>query len=142
VYTSDSPSPFSPGWSTISSNQPPFIKRDSVTIDALDATASPNGWSADTDNTTTGNNVDAFVDRNFDLSPDVPRPLGITTNRIFNFPVFLNQDPGTYGAGSTVQLFWRANWYHDRLYQLGFTEAAGNYQTTNFSRGGLANDAV
>jgi hypothetical protein len=142
VYTNDSPSPFSPGWSVLSSNQPPLVKSTSVTIDALDATASPNGWIDDTNNTTTGNNVDAFVDRNFDLSPDVPRPVGITTNRIFNFPFYLNQDPITYGAASTVQLFWRANWYHDRLYQLGFTEAAGNYQTTNFNRGGLGNDAV
>src|SRR5262249_19055251 len=34
------------------------------------------------------------------------------------------------------------NWYHDRLYQLGFTEAAGNFQSNNFGRGGLGNDAV
>ena len=31
---------------------------------------------------------------------------------------------------------------HDKLYDLGFTEAAGNFQTDNFGRGGVGNDAV
>ena len=31
---------------------------------------------------------------------------------------------------------------HDRLYELGFTEAAGNFQIDNFGRGGFGNDAV
>src|SRR5262249_3883769 len=79
---------------------------------------------------------------NLDLSPDNARPQGLGTNRILNFPIDLTSDPKTYAAASTVQLFYRANWYHDRLYQLGFTEAAGNYQTTNFDRGGLGQDAV
>jgi hypothetical protein len=142
VYTSDSPSPFSPGWPVPLTNQPPYTNRVLVTLPALDTNASPAGWIADTDNSTTGNNADAFVDRNLDLIPDVPRPQGVSTNRVFNYNIDLTTDPRVYGDGSTVQLFYRANWYHDRLYQLGFTEAAGNYQTTNFNRGGLGNDAV
>jgi hypothetical protein len=31
---------------------------------------------------------------------------------------------------------------HDQLYDLGFTEEAGNFQNDNFGRGGLGNDAV
>src|ERR1035437_5201578 len=31
---------------------------------------------------------------------------------------------------------------HDQLYGLGFTEEAGNFQSDNFGRGGLGNDAV
>src|SRR5437763_556267 len=31
---------------------------------------------------------------------------------------------------------------HVRLYKLGFTEAAGTFQSNNFGRGGLGNDAV
>ena len=31
---------------------------------------------------------------------------------------------------------------HDKLYELGFTEAAGNFQSNNFGRGGLGNDPV
>ena len=28
-------------------------------------------------------------------------------------------------------------WYHDKLYRLGFDEASGNFQQTNFSGSGL-----
>lgn len=142
VYTSDSPSPLSPGWPVPLTNQPPYTNRVVVTWPALDTNASPAGWINDGDSSTTGNNADAFLDRNLDLAPDVPRPQGVSTNLVFNFPLDLSADPRTYAAASTVQLFYRANWYHDRLYELGFTEAAGNYQTTNFDRGGLGNDAV
>ena len=47
VYTSDSPSPFSPGWDTPDTNQPPLVSRSLVTISALDTNASPNGWIDD-----------------------------------------------------------------------------------------------
>src|SRR5262249_47184562 len=40
------------------------------------------------------------------------------------------------------QLFYWNNFMHDKLYELGFTEAAGNFQNNNFGRGGLGNDAV
>lgn len=142
VFTSDSPSPFSPGWPTPNTNQPPYTNRLMQTYTALDTNASPDGWVAAPVFQTTGNNVDAFLDRNEDLVADVPRPFGRTTNYVFDYGIDFSADPITYQAASTVQLFWRANWYHDRLYQLGFTEAAGNYQTTNFSRGGLGNDAI
>jgi subtilisin-like proprotein convertase family protein len=41
-----------------------------------------------------------------------------------------------------TQLFYITNWYHDRLFNLGFDEAAGNFQTLNFSGMGLGGDAV
>ena len=41
-----------------------------------------------------------------------------------------------------TNLFYVANWYHDFLYHLGFTEAAGNFQKDNFGRGGFGNDHV
>ena len=37
-------------------------------------------------------------------------------------------------------LFYITNWYHDLLYHLGFTEAAGNFQQDNFGRGGKGSD--
>ena len=52
------------------------------------------------------------------------------------------QDPTNYASAAVVQLFYLNNWMHDRLYQLGFTEAAGNFQSDNFGRGGSGNDAV
>ena len=142
VFTSDSPSPLSPGLQTPGAFQPALTTRTPVTTAALDPVASPDGWIPDGANTTTGNNVDAFVDRNFDGAPDQARPVG-NPMRVFDFPQDLTvDDPTNYIDASTVQLFYRANAYHDRLYQLGFTEAAGNFQQDNFGRGGLGNDSI
>jgi len=142
VYTNDSPTPFSPSLPTPSSFQPPPVSRVLRTLSALDTNASPAGWINDGDNETRGNNADAFVDRNLDGSPDGPRPRGVLPNRVFNFPLNLNLPPLSYSNAATVQLFYQANWYHDQVYKLGFTEAAGNFQLTNFNRGGLGNDNV
>src|SRR6185503_15630159 len=38
-----------------------------------------------------------------------------------------------FRRGMLTQLFYVTNWYHDRLFLLGFDEAAGNFQNTNFS---------
>ena len=142
VFTSDSPSPFSPGHSTPLTNQPPIVPRTLVTLPALNTNASPNGWIDDGVNETRGNNADAHTDRNADNSPDLPRPQG-SPFRVFDFPMDLAaQDPTNYAAASVVQLFYVCNWMHDRLYELGFTEAAGNFQVNNFGRGGFGNDAV
>lgn len=142
VYTSDSPSPFSPGHSTPQTNQPPFTARTLVTLPALITNASPAGWINDGDNETLGNNVDAHTDRNNDDYPDLPRPTG-SPFRVFDFPMDLAvQDPTNYSAAAVAQLFYTCNWMHDRLYELGFTEAAGNFQTDNFGRGGQGGDAL
>jgi len=140
VYDSYSPSPFGPSLQIPGNFQPPISNRVTIVTSALDPIASPAGWIPDGTNITIGNNMDAFVDRNFDGQPDQPRPQG--TNRVFTFPLDLTLDPTNYIDASTVQLFWRGNWYHDRLYQLGFTEAAGNYQDNNFGRGGVGNDRI
>jgi hypothetical protein len=141
VYTNASPAPLLPGWPTPNTTQPTPVERGLVTFTALDDTASPNGWIADGDNETRGNNVDAHLDRNDDNLADLPCPTG-NPSRVFDFPLDLTTAPANYGEAATVQLFYWDNWMHDALYQLGFTEAAGNFQTDNFGRGGLGNDAV
>jgi uncharacterized repeat protein (TIGR01451 family) len=141
VYTSDSPSPFSPGCPTPCSTQPPFTNRVLVTLPALDTNASPAGWIDDGGNETRGNNVDAHTDRNADNLPDLPRPQG-SPFRTFDFTLNLAQEPVNYTNAAVVELFYWNNWMHDKLYQLGFTEAARNFQSNNFGRGGLGNDAV
>jgi hypothetical protein len=143
IFPSDSPSPFSPGHQTPQSGQPALIARTLVTLSALDTNASPAGWIDDGGNETRGNNVDAHTDRDNNNSPDVPRPQG-SPFRVFDFSMKLStQDPTNYSPAAVVQLFYLNNWMHDRLYQLGFTEAAGNFQSNNFGRGGAAgNDAV
>jgi uncharacterized repeat protein (TIGR01451 family) len=141
VYTSDSPSPFSPGHQTPSANQPPMQARSLVMLGAVSTNASPTGWIHPGDNETRGNNVDAHLDRNADDVPDLPRPQG-SPFRVFDFPIDFSQSPSTYGDAAAAQLFYWCNWMHDQLYELGFTEAAGNFQKDNFARGGLGNDPV
>lgn len=48
----------------------------------------------------------------------------------------------TFLRASAVQQFYVTNWYHDRLYALGFTPAARNFQNLNFGGGGAENDRV
>jgi hypothetical protein len=78
------------------------------------------------------------------------RPVGAPL-RVFDFPY--NPAPGipppgesptlaNYRAGIVTNLFFWTNRYHDLLYQLGFNEAARNFQQNNFGRGGLGNDFV
>ncbi len=141
VFTSDSPSPFSPGFTVPNSGQPALVARTLLTWGALDTNASPNGWIDDGVNETRGNNVDAHTDRNADDVADLPRPQG-SPSRVFDFPLDLAQAPTNYTNAAVVQLFYWCNWMHDKLYELGFTEAAGNFQVSNFGRGGLGNDAV
>ena len=141
VFTSDSPSPLSPGHPTPLTTQPPVVPRTLVTTSALDVTASPNGWIDDGVNETRGNNVDAHADQNSDNVADLPRPQG-APNRVFDFPMDLSLSPLTYKNAAVTQLFYLCNWMHDKLYALGFNEAAGNFQNNNFARGGNGNDAV
>ena len=140
VFTSDSPSPFSPGWQTPQSGQPATVARTLVTFSALDTNASPAGWIPDGGTNTLGNNVDAHTDRDANNVADEPRPG--STNRVFDFPLNLASDPTNSSAAAVVQLFYWCNFMHDRLYELGFTEAAGNFQGDNFGRGGFGGDAV
>ena len=141
VFTNDSPTPFSPGYNSPQTNQPALASRTLVTLAALDTNASPAGWINDGDNETLGNNVDAHTDWDFNDEPDLPRPSSPT--RVFDFSMDLTtQDPTNYSDAAVVQLFYLCNWMHDRLYQLGFTESAGNFQTDNFGRGGLGGDAL
>ena len=71
----------------------------------------------------------------------MPRPQG-SPWRVFDFTLYLSQNPSHYTNAGVVQLFYWNNWMHDQLYALGFTEAAGNFQSNNFGRGGLGDDAV
>lgn len=50
--------------------------------------------------------------------------------------------PSSYVDASVTQLFYISNKYHDLLHELGFTEAAGNFQVNNNGNGGRGNDEV
>lgn len=152
VYSSDSPAPLSPTNAFPGSGiQGPAVPRTAFTLISELPGFDNLGWLTDTINTTTGNNVDAGLDLVAPNGIDVGgRPIG-SPARVFDF--IYNPAPGipppgdspalaNYRFGEVVNMFFWTNRYHDRLYELGFTEAAGNYQTDNFGRGGLGNDPV
>ena len=149
VYDADSPGPLSPSNAVPGSGiQGPGIARTLFTIVSEGAAFDDLGWITDGGNTTTGNNVDAGLDL---VSPNgidaAGRPTG-SPFRVFDFtynPPPLGADPPTntdYRWGEVTHMFFWSNRYHDRLYQLGFTEQARNFQQNNFGRGGLGNDRV
>ncbi len=47
-----------------------------------------------------------------------------------------------FRRGAVTHLFYLTNWYHDRLFNLGFDEASANFQNVNFSGMGLGGDRV
>lgn len=91
---------------------------------------------------TRGNNVDAYADRDGDNVPDAgSRPSG-GASLDFDFAIDLTAEPETYTAGAVVNLFYWSNIIHDVMYQYGFDEVAGNFQVSNFGRGGADGDDV
>jgi hypothetical protein len=100
-----------------------------------------------TGNWTTGNNVDAYLDADGDDHPDDATGNGLSLGRAFsrrgsrfNFPFALGVDPRTQQAASVANLFFLSNDMHDRMYSLGFTESARNFQRRNYGRGGKGGD--
>jgi subtilisin-like proprotein convertase family protein len=180
VTPADSPAPKSPTTALpAGGTQFPEIARTIVNMTAAqDLVASPDGWIPDGGTTTTGNNVDACVDRvtgggetnlcDAGTLDTNGRPIGnpdvSVLNRDFlgNVVRDFNYNPAPQGGnpnagdtptgvgvaqdafrrGAVTQLFYITNWYHDRLFRLGFDEVAGNFQNTNFSGEGLDGDRV
>ena len=107
------------------------------------------GWMG-TSTVTTGNNVDAYLDRDANNAPDNINGFGLLNGRAsapdqnFTFPFDPTVDPRiqTQLAAIVTNLFYYNNIMHDFSYNLGFTETARNFQVNNFGRGGTGNDSV
>jgi hypothetical protein len=157
-----SPFPLSPGSPNPTLGvQGAAINRTNITLVGNEApfTFNNKGWISDGENRTKGNAVEAGIDRD---NTDGIDPQGMATgsnNRSFVYPYSPgdpnanaagdapNPSPQTYPInafqnGVVTQLFYISNRFHDEMYRLGFTEAAGNFQTDNFGRGGAGNDSV
>lgn len=145
VYNNDSPAPSSPTTALPGANfQAPFIARQTITRVGNEAPDIFNnlGWMTDGLNETAGNNVRAGLDL---VAPDGIEATVPGTGRVFNFAYNPETDAPTtanYRNGEVTDMFYWTNVYHDRLYLLGFTEAARNFQQDNFGRGGVGNDRV
>jgi hypothetical protein len=148
VYPLRSPTP-GPGRASNDGFRYPFASRSLVTIDSTTlGPASPFGWF-DTNGApgpeftdTRGNNVDAHLDVISDNVPDVGGRADGGAGRLFDFPQDNGGDPAGATMAAVTQAFYWGNIFHDRLYALGFNEAAGNFQVNNYGRGGAGNDAV
>jgi hypothetical protein len=76
-----------------------------------------------------------------------PPPQGGPTGAEIGVAASGNGSSGTlpideFRRGAVTHLFYMTNWYHDRLFDLGFDPASGNFQTDNFGGGGLGSDRV
>src|SRR5437773_3980101 len=165
----DSPAPASPhpGFpgnpdpATVPTFQAALGSRSAVTLIGNEGNLSFNNLGWITDNTngadgwTDGNAVQAGLDIDGTNGVDAPQN---GTGRVFDFAYNPSNvlggtggggteggDPPTsaaYRSGVVTNLFYLCNRYHDALYQVGFTEAARNFQNDYFGRGGLAADRV
>ncbi|KAH8847205.1 hypothetical protein MCOR27_000560 [Pyricularia oryzae] len=113
--------------------------------DPWDKASSPFGWLSDgtsTYTTTRGNNAIAQSNPSGGTAYlNNYRPTN--ANSIFSYPwTPAMSPPSSFVDFSATQLFYTANVFHDLLYKLGFTEAAGNFQVNNNGKGGLGNDQV
>jgi hypothetical protein len=151
VYDNDNPAPLSPSNAFPGSGiQGAPISRTTIT-NVSELPAFDNlGWIPDGagNAVTTGNNVDAGLDIDGTNGID-PNGRATGVGRVFDFPYAPGGTPGeepptgtNYRMGIVTNLFFWSNRYHDRLYELGFTEQARNFQNNNFGRGGLAADFV
>jgi extracellular elastinolytic metalloproteinase len=99
------------------------------------------GWV--TNNTTIGNNVDAYLDRDANNVADLNgRPVSATREFVQDFSATTAPTTTANQMVAVTNLFYSNNVIHDKLYRHGFNEAAGNFQTNNNNNGGLGNDPV
>ncbi len=159
VYGFNSESPIS--------TESPVDRHHDITSETGDRVASPTGWHAGP--TTTGNNVIAVEDRDdTDFDGYQPTGVGVLGNLTFDFahndlrnpcaqptalggvqsnPAILAPcdpfsalNPNTNLQASIVNLFYWNNVIHDVMFHYAFTEAAGNFQQTNFTTEGTFRD--
>ncbi|MGI9106372.1 MAG: T9SS-dependent M36 family metallopeptidase [Pyrinomonadaceae bacterium] len=113
-----------------------------------DALASPFGWH-DTNGAsgaeytrTRGNNVHAYTDLDANNAVDTGSDPDGGANLQFNYPFDPTKGPELNRPPAVVNLFYWNNIVHDVFYQYGFNEAAGNFQSNNYGKGGGGNDYV
>lgn len=110
-------------------------------VDPQDTVASPQGWHSDgttSTTTTAGNNILAYKSSTSSTTSQSSSGL------VFNYPVSFTTAPTTTANvnAARVNAFYLGNTVHDIQYRFGFTEAAFNFQNSNFNKGGSGNDRV
>jgi len=102
-------------------------------------------WLAPGATTTRGNNCVAYAD----LQPqdglgggDVVGEISATNTFDYTYDHRRDASDASNLQNSLVGMFFHVNWLHDRWYDAGFDEAAGNAQDDNFGRGGVGGDPI
>jgi uncharacterized protein (TIGR03437 family) len=147
VFITDSPRPDSPQQNL----NPPVVGRLELPFQAapfngrtLFAANDPHldWWAGAGATGLVSNNTDTHLDRDNNNAADTPRLTASDGN--FSFPLDLSQSPTSADnqRAALANLFYWTNRFHDIMYSFGFTEAAGNFQTNNFSLGGRGGDPI
>ena len=93
--------------------------------------------------TTIGNNVIAHEDwEGRDNYLHNYRPVNGNLTFVYEYGEPDGLAPKEYIDFVVTQLFYTSNKYHDLVYRMGFDELAGNFQMSNFDKGGRGGDAV
>ncbi|KAI9597673.1 Fungalysin metallopeptidase-domain-containing protein [Syncephalis fuscata] len=138
-------------------SQDPRPDLRTLVINPANQVSSPHGWHQQEYDggfhnftVTIGNNVYAqenlanrsAAEQTKDLLAAGHRPDG-GDNLVFDFAFNATADDPTINQNASVtNVFYLINYLHDLFYQYGFNEVAGNFQESNWEKGGLGNDAL
>lgn len=132
-------------------NESPLYTNPSLQTDPWTINQNQNAntlkWNSDTAKDYTylrGNNV--YVHQNLDTNALVngfsPTSTTALPDLTFNSIFTPDSNQTKYPSFAETNLFYWDNLMHDMSYQYGFDEAAGNFQQSNFGRGGQSKDFV
>lgn len=141
--------PFGNAYSPHPSNDPddrsaPLVPQQRVTVQGANRYQDP--WLPDGAERTQGNHAFAYADLSGEDGFD-ERDVTATTTApgAFLHPNDPSKDPQestTQIMGAVTHMFYVVNHLHDLFYDRGFDEAAGNAQSNNYGRGGVAGDPI
>ena len=119
--------------------------QDVVTGPAPGGTESPAGWLFSGVQGSThiqGNNANAYLDAVSNNRSDSEGSAVADGNFLTVFDGTVSPSTPSNKEVAVQNLFYLNNLIHDELYRHGFNEGAGNFQESNFGRGGRGSDSV
>jgi hypothetical protein len=123
----------------------PFVATNDVTL-SNSPFSKNDPWLPAGATETNGNNADAYVDLGsgdgFQAATDFRSTVTAPGQFLHTFDPNALPNTTEQRQGAIQQLFFDNNFLHDWYYDSGFDEAAGNAQTDNFGRGGIAGDSI
>ncbi len=119
------------------------VSTNDLAVESLLGPTDP--WLAPGATTTTGNNVDAYLDitgADGFSTGDIRATLTAPGQFLHPFDPAASTMDATVRQSKIVHMFYYNNWLHDVWYPKGFNEASGNAQTDNYGRGGAGADSI